>query len=210
MTEDNTPSYQDGLYQLADELRAIASNGLRHAKSSYDIERFENVLKASTRLISIIENRPADEVAARYRDNLDHICPLLGVEAFVLRDERLLLIKRHDDGLWALPGGQVEVGETLREAALRELKEETGLSGSVIRLLGIFDSTAWGSRLKSQAYHVIFRVAAEEGFPVVTNESTDCGYFSREELPELSPGHHRRIPFLFGLTDGTGELPYFD
>jgi len=198
------------IYSIADELLAVANLGLHHSKNAYDRERYEKVLSASARLESILDKRPFTEVLARFQDNYEHLCPQIGAEAAVFRDNHLLLIKRHDDGLWAVPGGMVEVGETLTASALRELKEEVGLTGTVIRLLGVFDSRIWKSQVKSQLYHVIFEVNVSEGTPVITNEATDWGFFAVNELPDLSPGHDSRVPFLFKLMNGDVEVPYFD
>jgi ADP-ribose pyrophosphatase YjhB (NUDIX family) len=60
--------------------------------------------------------------------------PLVGVGVAIVRDGKILLIKRRNEpgkGLWAVPGGKVEYGETLRDAAAREVKEETGLDIAV-------------------------------------------------------------------------------
>ena len=56
--------------------------------------------------------------------------PRVGVGVAIVRDGQILLVKRRNEpgkGLWAVPGGKVEYGETLRDAAAREVKEETGL-----------------------------------------------------------------------------------
>jgi len=64
--------------------------------------------------------------------------PFVGVGVAIVRDGQILLVKRRNEpgkGLWAVPGGKVEYGETLRDAAAREVKEETGLDvvvGSLI------------------------------------------------------------------------------
>ena len=198
------------LYSIVDELQAAANLGLHHAANEYDRERYEKVLTASARLASVLDGQPVSDVLAQFHDNRDHVSPRVGVEATVFRDGRLLLIKRHDDGLWAVPGGLVEVGETLTAAALRELREETGLVGTIEGLLGVFDSRLWESRLKSQLYHVIFEAAVPEGTPVITNEATDWGFFTVDKLPSLSPGHVQRVPILFKLVNGDIKAPFFD
>ena len=141
---------------------------------------------------------------------MNHVSPLVGAEAVVFKDEKILLMKRHDDGLWAVPGGLIEVGETPSTTALRELKEEGGMVGSIKRLLGVFDSRIWQSRTRAHMYHFLFEVAIEKGLPTITPEATDWQYFSSGELPELSPGHHLRVPFLFKIMDGSVKVPYLD
>jgi ADP-ribose pyrophosphatase YjhB (NUDIX family) len=198
------------LYSIADELHAIANLGLMYCENSYDKERYEKVLAASNRITGVLDGNVPETGKIEFHDTRGHISPQIGVDAAVFRDSSLLLIKRHDIRLWAVPGGMVEVGETLTQAALRELREETGLRGKVTGLLGIFDSRIWKSRLKTQLYHVIFKVDAPDGKPVVTDEAIDWDFFKADKLPELAPGHEQRVPILFKLANGEMESPYID
>src|ERR1700746_2752830 len=68
--------------------------------------------------------------------------PLVGVGAIIIEDARVLLVKRAHPPLqaqWSIPGGVLEVGELIREAAVREAQEETGLIVEPGELLGVFD-----------------------------------------------------------------------
>ncbi|MFC1921027.1 NUDIX domain-containing protein [Chloroflexota bacterium] len=210
MTENRQEDTYLQLYHVADELRAIANYGIMNTSSPYAMEQYEKVLRVSARLTSIIDKQPVEDVLAIYGDNMNHVSPAIGAEAAVFSEGKLLLQKRSDNGLWAVPGGLTDVGETLTNTALRELREEGGMVGSIVRLLGVFDSRIWKSQTKFHVYHVIFEVSVESGKPAVTKEATEWGYYSADELPDLSPGHHLRVPFLFKLMDGSVKAPYFD
>jgi ADP-ribose pyrophosphatase YjhB (NUDIX family) len=198
------------LFAIADGLQVIAGMGLQYCKSDYDRERYEKVMLAGKRIIATLDNKPALDGGASFHDISDRLTPFVGVEAAVFRQGQLLLIRRSDNGLWAVPGGLADFGETLAEGAVRELKEETGLSGKIVRFLGVFDLRLWRSQLKKQTHSVVFEISDPEGTPVITNEATDCGFFSADKLPELSPGHEMRVPLLFKLTTGEVPTPFFD
>ncbi len=196
--------------QIADELRAIASSGLLWTDSHYDRERYERILAVSARLIGTLEQRPATGILAHFQDNLFHMSPLAGVEVVVIQNEKVALVQRRDDKLWALPGGLTEIGETLAEAAQRELWEETGIRGKITKLLGVFDSHRWQTRTKVQLYSVIFQADVESGTPTPSPETLDVDFFGESNLPALSQGHHLRVPFVFKMLRGQVPIPYFD
>jgi len=210
---------KEKLYEIADELRAIANIGLRFCENGYDQERYQHILAASARLVAAVENASADEILAAYQANLTHVSPLQGVEAAVFREGKILLIQRQDDSLWALPGGLAEVGETLAQAVERELWEEAGLSGKAVELLGIFDSRLWHSSSRMQITHFVFRVETQDG-PAVRpgsdfsvsphNEVLGTGFFGEEELPPLSRGHDARVPMVFRLNRAEVPATFFD
>ena len=199
------------IYQIADELRSVAHMGSRYAEDPYNLERYRRVLSLSARLIAAIEERSPDDVIEEYEGNLSHITPFVGADAAVFRNERILLIRREDNGLWAMPGGITDVGETWAESAERELREEAGVWGKATKLLGIFDSRLWGSRSKNQFYSGVWLVnVSDEQTPVAGPETTGVGFFLEDDLPDLSPGHLRRVPLAFQLARGVSPIPYFD
>ncbi|MEA1977676.1 MAG: NUDIX hydrolase N-terminal domain-containing protein [Chloroflexota bacterium] len=203
-------SLQESIYEIADELRGIASSGLHFSSDPYDRERYEKVLALSARLIGSIDERSPDEILVDFEDNLAHLSPLVGASSVVQLDSKILLIQRTDNGLWGVPGGLVEVGEVLSEAAIRELEEEAGVSGSPVDLLAVFDSRLWKSKSKTHLYHFVFLVEADNPKPTPGPEALSADFFSEADLPELSPGQDRRIPVIFRILREEISRPYFD
>lgn len=104
---------------------------------------------------------------------------------------RVLLTRREDFEVWCLPGGSGEEGESLAEAALREVAEETGLTVRLTRLVGLY------SRPKLGGYHTAAVFAAEPSdgsLCVDPSEVVDAGWFAADELPlDLLWGQRERI-----------------
>ena len=199
------------LRQIADELRAIAGFGLNFATNSpNDAERYAHVLHASARLSALLEGLDAGELLDHYTNDYFSIGPAASGEAAVVHDDKLLLVQRADNGLWALPGGITDPGETLAETAWRELYEETGICGQISRFLGIFDSRLWHSEKLVHFYHAVFLFAADDWQPKLNDESHAAAYFAEDRLPPLSPGHHLRAPFIFKQLRGEEPIPFFD
>jgi 8-oxo-dGTP diphosphatase len=107
--------------------------------------------------------------------------------------EKILLVKRSVEpksGLWCLPGGFIELGETPEKAALRELHEETSLRGKIDRLLGVTTNT-------SLQYHTVlmigYLVKDAVGTPRADDDASDLAFFSKDAFPEIAFDSHRRF-----------------
>jgi len=104
----------------------------------------------------------------------------LGVWCAVLRDGGLLLSKRSDLNVWALPGGRLDVGESLADAAAREVEEETGLHAVNLRPAGLYYLAGW------RRLNVLFTAEAAGGeLRGRTVETRDNRFFPLNELPEM-------------------------
>ena len=200
-----------GLPLIADELRSIADLGLHFAENDYDKDRYSRVRSLSTRLVASSQGQATADAMPECWEPLIHATPFVAAEAAVFRDGCILLIRREDNGLWAMPGGATEVGETWAESVERELREETGVQGTATELLGVFDSRLWQSRAKQQIYVGVWLVELDEQqIPVAGPETTGVGFFTEDALPDLSPGHKQRVPTVFKLVRGDLPTPYFD
>lgn len=198
------------MHLIADELHSIADLGLHYAQTDYDKARYGRIRSLSARLVAALEGSTADAILKGW-ETVIRATPFVSADAAVFREGQILLIKREDNGLWALPGGATEVGETWAESVERELREETGVQGTATELLGVFDARLWGSRARQHVYASIWLVEIDgHQTPMAGPETTDVGFFAEDALPDLSPGHKERVPAVFKLARGDLSIPYFD
>ena len=116
--------------------------------------------------------------------------PKVAAVSIVPRDGRVLMIQRATEigyGLWGLPGGYVDRGEVVEEAAVRETLEETGLVVDVERLVGLFSQ-------RGDIVIVVAFAARESGGALKPGpEALDAGFFRPGQLPELAFPHDTEI-----------------
>lgn len=116
--------------------------------------------------------------------------PLIGVGAIIIHESRVLLVKRAHppiQGQWSIPGGVLEVGELVREAAVREAREETGLIVEPGELLGVFDRILRNSEQRVQYHYVLidFLCRPVGGELLAASDAAEVRWFTQEELPGL-------------------------
>jgi ADP-ribose pyrophosphatase YjhB (NUDIX family) len=191
----------DEILRLGDQLRAIALMGLGYSEGKpYDADRYEQIMGVAAELFALADIRSALEIRQSVFHQLTHVTPITAAEGAVFDERgRLLLIRRADDGLWALPGGLINPGETPAQATVREITEEAGLAVQADSLVGVYDSRLCGSASPLQLY--IFVVAChavgEIGDPTTPWEITDRRWVSPGEDLAFSPGHDVRVPDAF-------------
>lgn len=126
----------------------------------------------------------------------------MGACVAVLDDGKILLTKREDFEIWCMPGGHVEVGETLAQAAVRETFEETGVEVELTHLVGLYSRChSW----EGSSIHVACFAARPTGgaFNRQPEEVLELDYFASEDIPAaLLSGHRQRIADAFAGTVG--------
>ncbi len=116
--------------------------------------------------------------------------PLVGVGSIIIENGRVVLVKRAHppiQGHWSIPGGVLEVGEMVREAAVREAREETGLIVEPGELLGVFDRILRDPEQRVQYHYVLidFLCRRVGGELLAASDAAEVRWFTREELPGL-------------------------
>ncbi|WP_030689379.1 NUDIX domain-containing protein [Streptomyces sp. NRRL B-1347] len=123
---------------------------------------------------------------------------------------RILLQRRRDNGLWALPGGGMDMAESLPGAAVREVKEETGLDVEITGLVGTYTDPkhviAYTDGEVRRQFNVCFTARVTGGRLAISDESAELRFVAREDLEAL-PMHHTQRLRLRHFLDGRAE-PY--
>jgi 8-oxo-dGTP diphosphatase len=117
--------------------------------------------------------------------------PLVGVGAIIAGNGGVLLIKRGKApllGEWSIPGGLLELGETVRQAAEREAFEETGLVVRTTELLGVFDRVVSDDDKRTRYHYVLidFLCQIVSGEVQASGDAADARWFTRDEVSGLS------------------------
>jgi ADP-ribose pyrophosphatase YjhB (NUDIX family) len=125
--------------------------------------------------------------------------PLVGVGAVIIEHGRVVLVKRAHppiQGQWSIPGGMLEVGELVRDAAVREAREETGLIVEPGDLLGVYDRVLRDGDGRVRYHYVLidFLCRRRSGELHAASDAAEVRWFTREQLPAL------------GLADDTLEV----
>lgn len=143
--------------------------------------------------------------------------PLVGVGGVVIEDGRALLIRRASEplrGEWSIPGGMLELGETLQEGCARELLEETGLKVRVLELIEVFERIVYAetqtasigaaTKISRPRYHYVIadylceRISGEH---LAASDVTEVEFATEDELPRfnLTPTARRILHKAFAM-----------
>ena len=200
-------------------ITAIAQTGLAFSPQGYDAERYEELLREAARLSAILsEEAPAvaEELFRKWRESVGkgydgYVTTAVGCGAIVFNsNDELLMIKRAN-GRWFYPGGFCDVGSSPAENVVREVREETGLMVTPVRLIGVTDSLKLGSPAR-HLYGMLFYCRLNGGeirpHPL---ETLDVGFFRLDEIPEPLHSPNRRWITLAREFHFEGRIEsYFD
>lgn len=208
-----TPAEQIALW--ADKLRSISAMGLRFTQRFHDREAYRAIQTIAMEMLAMAGGQSPDEVEPLRGPIFSCPTPFSTGDAAVIDDRgQILLIRRADNGQWAMPGGALEVGETPAEGVEREALEETGICCRAVSLVGVFDSRLCGTPTRHHLYQFLFLCEPLEHEPAAPPshaiEVLGCAWFPEDHLPEdLDPGHRTRIPEAFRGWHGD-DRAFFD
>ncbi len=214
MTEPKTISPAEQIALWADKLRDLSAAGLKYANNAYDKKRYETLQEMAMEMLAFATAQPPETLLPLKETIFSRMSPIVaGAAAVIDREGKILLMRRTDNHLWAMPAGQMEVGESPAEAIVREAFEETGIRCIPIALVGVYDSRAWDTGLPHHVYKFTFLCEPceeQSNEPFDPLETLEIGWFAQNELPaDLHHGHFQRISDAYKMKNGNMQA-YFD
>ena len=195
-------SQTDLTFELArfiQRISAIARTGLAFSPQGYDAERYEELLREAALLSARLMQSECEpeELFRKWRESVGdgydgYVTAGVGCGAIVFNQkDELLMIKRPNERWW-YPTGFCDVAVSPAENIVREVREETGLLVSPIRLIGVIDSLKVGSPAR-HVYSMLFYCRLEGGaMRLHPLETLDAGFFPLERIPEPLHGNNRK------------------
>jgi len=188
LMENSCMAVEPRLWALARKLQALAQTGLEFIQNEYDRDRYESVAKIAAELMAAHCDAPIERFHELFAQQSGYATPKVDVRAAVFRDGKILMVREAADGLWTVPGGWADVNDSPREAAEREVWEESGFRVKATKLAAVYDRAKHphDPPLPFHVYKMFFVCEILSGEAKPSRETPEVGFFMLESLPPLS------------------------
>ncbi|MCA9734827.1 NUDIX hydrolase [candidate division KSB1 bacterium] len=168
-------------------LQAIAQSGLTYGKDKYDIERYKQIRSLAAEIAATYSDHKFEEIARLFEREKGYATPKMDCRGFILKNDKVLLVREILDGKWTLPGGWIDVNESPQQAVEKEIREESGYEAKAIRLLALYDKNQHAHPHDVfHCYKAFFLCEITGGTPRHSLETDGVDFFAIDNLPELS------------------------
>jgi ADP-ribose pyrophosphatase YjhB (NUDIX family) len=186
MSFDKEPRMDARWADWASRLNAIAQNGLTFSRNPFDRERYTSIRNIAADIISFHTGVETSVVRGFFARENGYATPKIDVRGVVFRQGALLFVQEPDDGLWSLPGGWADVGESPSEAVVREVLEEAGYTTRAVKLLALYDRNKHPHPpYPHHAYKLFMRCELLSQAPAGRAE-TEARFCEEDAIPQLS------------------------
>jgi ADP-ribose pyrophosphatase YjhB (NUDIX family) len=183
------------------------------SKDPFDRERYEHVRSVAEDILASCSDIDMEVIRHLLRGEQGYATPKVDVRGAVFHENRVLLVREHADGLWTIPGGWAEVGESPAEAVVREIREESGFETQVCKLVALYDRNKHAHPpMLFHAYKAFFLCDLVGGSASPSLETSAVAFFGWEDIPQLSTPRVtvRQIERLFAHHTNRGLPTEFD
>jgi len=172
----------------ATRLQALAQDGLLYAQNPFDHERYMAIQQIAAEMMAAVSDVSVEHILGLFGEQAGYATPKVDVRGAVFRDDQVLLVQERSDGLWTLPGGWADPGDTPAAAVERELREESGYEARAVRLLAVYDRATQGHQPPHpfSIYKLFFLCELTGGEPASSIETSGVRFWPVGGLPPLS------------------------
>jgi ADP-ribose pyrophosphatase YjhB (NUDIX family) len=196
------------IFSLLDEIQTIARNGLHYTSDAYDRERYERLMNLTIQTYHELLGLPEEETRARFSREIGYITPKVGADAAIFNEDgHILLMERSDGSGWCLPCGWVEPNEKPVEAAIREVREETGLEIEVKQLVGVFTRVPSASHGPHTMIAVVHLCQIVGGELAPSHEGSALRYWPIDKVQNWHATHERYARAAYEMWRSERLLP---
>lgn len=175
------------LSEIAHELAAIATAGKWYTKNKFDTEHYENILDLSRELLTIGTDITPEQAADLLEGNDGYQTPKVETRAIIFNEKEEVLLVKDYDGKWTAPGGWCEFNYSVWDNTVKEALEEAGIKAEPYRLAAVLDHRKNNNPNSMFCACKCFVLCRNLGGEFVPNiETTESGYFSLNDLPEIN------------------------
>ena len=194
------------------EIQSLAQNGLAYSENIYDIERYERLRDIAAEMLSYKTAIPLDKIKRLFCNEEGYQTPKVDTRAAVFQQDKILLVQEND-GRWSLPGGWVDVLETIESNTIKEAKEEAGVDVEPRFIIAIHDQSKRNYPLFIYRVLKTFVLCDLRGGEFRQNSETiQSAYFSLDELPPLAEEKNNKtqIELCFNAYNSEHWVTHFD
>lgn len=194
------------------ELQSIAQAGLTYSKDPFDRERFNRVRQIAAEIICEKTNLQSEAVNTLFCKETGYQTPKLDTRAAVFKEGKILLVEEKN-GDWSLPGGWVDVDQSVKTNTIKEVKEEAGLEVVPVRLIALHDRNKHNLPVYAYGICKIFVLCELMGGSFIPNsETVGSGFFAADALPKLAQEKNTKEQVLmcFDAYQNKDWVPIFD
>lgn len=202
--------------KMLSQIKGLTQTGLAYTKDPYDVERYKELEMISKELIKELTNLNSEKINLIFSAEEGYATPKTDIRCVVFNnDNKLLLVKEANENKWSLPGGWADIGLSPSEVAVKEVKEESGLTVNPVKVLAIMDKFKHNHSPEFSYIYKIFIKCEILGGEICTGlETTDVEFFDLYQIKSLDLSIKRntfeQIKMMFDYQDNPHKDVYFD
>lgn len=188
MEKSNTSANKKPWLAWAMELQFIAQAGITYSKDPFDLERFQRIRDISAEIMQAKSGWNLEKVKDVFCNETGFQTPKLDTRAAIFRKNKILLVQEKNK-TWSLPGGWVDVNESIRSNTVKEVQEESGYTVKPLHLIAVQDRSKHNQPAYAYGICKVFvhcEILGENAEFIPNHETLKRGFFPLDALPPLA------------------------